>query len=72
MPYKKEIGKSPVYVFGVRRRLFKERVSRILNKEDVPHIHEGMFMVFEDSFDAYVEEVVNGTYRRGLLGSFWR
>ena len=72
MPYKKEIGKSPVYVFGVRRRLFQERVSRILKKEGVPHIREGMFMVFEDSFDAYVEEVVNGTYRRGLLGSFWR
>ena len=71
MPYQKEIGRTPVYVFGVRRRLFDEHLSRILKHRDVPHFRQGMFMVFEDSYDAYVERVYRmGPYRRWLESKF--
>ena len=69
MPYRKEIGKTPVYVFGKRRRLFDEHLSRILR--GVPHTREGMFLVFEDSYDAYVDRVYRmGPYRRLLESKF--
>ena len=58
-----------MYVFGKRRRLFDEHLSHILR--DVPHTREGMFLVFEDSYDAYVERVYRmGPYRRWLETKF--
>ena len=57
MPYTKEIGKSPVYVFGLRRITYDEALYKTLGKLNVPVSIDGRQIVYEDSFDAYVQEV---------------
>lgn len=56
MPYTKEIGKSPKYTYGEERTLMDIKLSRYLKLVKVPHRIEPPFIVYEDSFDAFVRE----------------
>ena len=57
MPYEKETGKTPVYTFGICRGVYDAHLSNFLDRVNVPHMREGMYLVYEDSFDAYVKRV---------------
>ena len=56
MPYLKDIGKTPIYTFGVCRAIYDENLSKFLDRVNVPNMREGIFTVYEDSYDAYVKK----------------
>lgn len=67
MPYTKEVGKTPVYQYGEARTLMDIKLSRYLKLVKVPHRVEPPFIVYEDSFDAFVRGARHwGSFRRWL------
>jgi hypothetical protein len=71
MPYIKTIGKTPFYKFGIVRTIYDDHLAKFLDSVKVPNMREGMYMVYEDSFDAYVKKIRKlGPFERKLHSLF--